>query len=61
MPFCYNGPRIALGYAPSLQYILLFCIVFYSKGRVFYQWWVSVVKVAVAVNHLITSEILELK
>jgi len=32
--FCYNGPRVPLGYAPVLQNILLFCVVFCSKGRV---------------------------
>jgi len=31
---CDNGPRVPLGYAPVLQYTLLFFIVFYSKGRV---------------------------
>jgi len=32
--FCYNKTCVSLSYAPVLQYTLLFCKVFYSKGRV---------------------------
>jgi len=38
---CDNGPRVPLGYASVLQYTLLFCVVFYSKGRVLKLYTVS--------------------
>jgi len=40
--FCYNGPRVPKGYTPVLQYTLLFCIAFYSKGRVLKLYKISV-------------------
>jgi len=34
MSFCYNDPRVHLGYGPALQYIPCCSVVIYSKGRV---------------------------
>jgi len=33
MAFCYNGPRVHLGYCPALQYIPCSAVI-YSKGSV---------------------------